>query len=128
MWSKRIIHGQYEVIKPYQEDDKKFIGLCLRLKDQVRVVIKATENAAELRHESEMNKLLGENSPEVTKMLEYVPAESGTGYLKLSFGYSISCFSYMVLPVMGPDLVEVIMQANKEDIQLSWDTKQYLCS
>jgi len=90
--------------------------------------MKASSNAAELKHESEINKLLSPNSVEVTKMLDYVPGESGTGYLRLPYGYSLSGFSYMVMPAMGSDLVEAILQANKEGIQLSWEAKQYLCS
>lgn len=128
MWSTRIIDRQYEVVKPFRDDGGHFVGVCRRLKDGELVVIKASGNTEDITHECEMNELLDAKAPEVTKMLEYVPAGPGTRILRLSLGYQLTGFSYMVLPLMGPDLVDTLMQANKEGIQLSWEAKQYLCS
>lgn len=122
MYSTRIIDGKYEIVKTYTGQYRHFIGLCRRLKDGELVVIKAGELKI-LKHETEINKLLDAEAPEITKMLDFVPAGPGTAYMRLQNGHYLSDFCYMVFPLMGPDLLDIIMQANREGIQLSWEAK-----
>jgi len=50
------------------------------------------------------------------------------GYLRLSDGGIFNSYSYMVLPMKGLSLLDLLIAAIKEKVHLSWRTKKYLCS
>lgn len=127
MEPKVIIDGQYSVVKAFKQSNELFVGVCRRLKDGELLVIKAADGK-KLTHEAKINKLLDVEAPEAIRMLEFVPVGLGALSLQLNDKLKLSGFSYMVLPAMTCDLIDLFIQANKKGVELSLEAKRYLSS
>lgn len=61
-----------------------------------------------------MNRSLDPDAPETTRMIEFVQAESGMSELKFFWGKVVDKYAYLVVPLQGSSLLDLINFALKK--------------